>query len=169
MKTRIFTLAAIGMMLMAVSCSKSMQTSLDEENLPVKIKVTGHVRYLATEDDGTPSDPAVVEAGTSVNIMYGIPDADGNVEFALMAVETDGSGYFESQIGCPVGKTMKVKASSSYLSESYALDREGDYVSTDTYFFAEIEKSVLCGETVYYALDLTASACTSEDGLTQPK
>lgn len=142
---------------------------MDNETLPVKIKVTGHVRYIANEDDGTVSEPEIVSKGTPVNVMYGLPDADGNVEFALKTAETDASGYFELQLGCPVGKSMSVKVSSSVFEASYALDSEGDYVSSDTYFFAELDKTVPCGKTVYFALDLTPSAHTSEDGMDQPK
>ena len=44
MKTYNIILSAVAFMLMAVSCSKDVQTSFSEESLPVKIKVTGHVR-----------------------------------------------------------------------------------------------------------------------------
>ena len=42
------------------------------------------------------------------------------------------------------------------------------YTESETLFFAELEKTVPCGKTVYFILDLTPSAYTSEDGLTQP-
>ena len=110
----------------------------------------------------------VVKSGTKVNVMYGLPDDEGNVEFALKTVETNTSGYFECEIGCPVGKSLSVKVNSSIKSYSYTMDKNGDYTESETLFFAELEKTVPCGKTVYFALDLTPSAYTSEDGMTQP-
>ena len=142
MKRIITLLSASAVMLSAVSCSKVEQSTLSSETLPVKITVLGHVRS--------------------------IPDDEGNVEFALKTVETNTSGYFECEIGCPVGKSLSVKVNSSIKSYSYTMDKNGDYTESETLFFAELEKTVPCGKTVYFALDLTPSAYTSEDGMTQP-
>ena len=170
MKTYNIILSAVAFMLMAVSCSKDVQTSFSEESLPVKIKVTGHVRYIATDDNGAQVDPEIVKTGTVVNISYGIPDKDGNIGFSHKTVETNGAGYFECEIGCPIGKAMTIKASSSVIEESYTKDKEGDYSPSETYFFFEDEKKdIPGGKTVYFALDLAPSAYTSEDGMTQPK
>ena len=106
----------------------------------------------------------VVKSGTKVNVMYGLPDDEGNVEFALKTVETNTSGYFECEIGCPVGKSLSVKVNSSIKSYSYTRDKNGDYTESEALFFAELEKTVPCGKAVYFALDLTPSAYTSEDG-----
>lgn len=171
MKTYNIILSAVAFMLMAVSCSKDVQTSFSEESLPVKIKVTGHVRYLANDDSG-PLDPEIVKTGTVVNISYGIPDGSTPpvTNFSHKTVETNGAGYFECEIGCPIGKAMTIKASSSVIEESYTMDKEGDYSPSETYFFSEITKdNIPGGKTVYFALDLAPSAYTSEDGMTQPK
>ena len=119
-------------------------------------------------DVSRPEDPKIVQKGTTVNILYGIPDADGNIEFAHRTAETDINGYFESQIGCPTGKTMTVKVNSSEMGYSYTKDKEGSFVESEAFFFAELDKTAPGGKTVYFALDLTPSAYTSEDGMTQP-
>ena len=181
---RMITLLSAAVMLSAVSCSKVEQSTLSSETLPVKITVLGHVRSIATDSHGSQEEPMVVKSGTKVNVMYGLPDDEGNVEFALKTVETNTSGYFECEIGCPVGKSLSVKVNSSIKSYSYTRDKNGDYTESETYsytrdkngdytesetlFFAELEKTVPCGKTVYFILDLTPSAYTSEDGLTQP-
>ena len=113
-------------------------------------------------------EPEIVKKGTTVNIMYGIPDADGKIEFAHRTAETDINGFFEYQIGCPTGKTMTVKVNSSEMGYSYTKDKEGSFVESEAFFFAELDKTVPGGKTVYFALDLTPSAYTSEDGMTQP-
>lgn len=171
MKTYNIILSAVAFMLMAVSCSKDVQTSFSEESLPVKIKVTGHVRYEVNEDDGTSTDPEIVKTGTVVNISYGIPDGSTPpvTNFSHKTVETNGAGYFECEIGCPIGKTMTIKASSSVMEDYYALDKDKEFVSTDTYFFKEIEKTAEGGKTIYFDLLLSPTAHTSEDGMTQPK
>lgn len=168
MKTYISILTAVAVLLMSFSCTKFEQTSLDEESLPLKVTVTGHVRYIAMDDTGMPEDPEIVESGTPVNIMFGIPDASGNTEFAIITVETDSDGFFEYQIGCPVGKTLTVKVNSSILGDSYTFDSDGNSVSSEAYFFAEIEKPVPGGKTEHFALDLVPSAYISEGGLIQP-
>ena len=63
---------------------------------------------------------------------------------------------------------MSVKVNSSIKSYSYTRDKNGDYTESEALFFAELEKTVPCGKTVYFALDLTPSDYTSEDGMTQP-
>ena len=143
------TLLSAAVMLSAVSCSKVEQSTLNSETLPQE-------------------EPMVVKSGTKVNVMYGLPDDEGNVEFALKTVETNTSGYFECEIGCPVGKSLSVKVNSSIKSYSYTRDKNGDYTESEALFFAELEKTVPCGKAVYFALDLTPSAYTSEDGMTQP-
>ena len=160
MKRIITLLSASAVMLSAVSCSKVEQSTLSSETLPVKITVTGHVRSIATDSDGLQEEPMVVKSGTKVNVMYGLPDDEGNVEFALKTVECE--------IGCPVGKSLSVKVNSSIKSYSYTRDKNGDYTESEALFFAELEKTVPCGKAVYFALDLTPSAYTSEDGMTQP-
>ena len=86
MKRIITLLSASAVMLSAVSCSKVEQSTLSSETLPVKITVTGHVRSIATDSDGLQEEPMVVKSGTKVNVMYGLPDDEGNVEFALKTV-----------------------------------------------------------------------------------
>ena len=169
--------------MMSAACTKQAHTSLSGDSLPLKITVTGHVRYISNGDTGVPEDPKIVQKGTTVNILYGIPDADGNIEFAHRTAETDINGYFESQIGCPTGKTMTVKVNSSEMGYSYTKDKEGSFVESEAFFlkdkegsfveseaffFAELDKTAPGGKTVYFALDLTPSAYTSEDGMTQP-
>lgn len=168
MKTIISILSAAAIIMMSAACTKQAHTSLSGDSLPLKITVTGHVRYIANDDAGKPAEPEIVKKGTTVNIMYGIPDADGKIEFAHRTAETDINGFFEYQIGCPTGKTMTVKVNSSEMGYSYTKDKEGSFVESEAFFFAELDKTVPGGKTVYFALDLTPSAYTSEDGMTQP-
>ena len=63
---------------------------------------------------------------------------------------------------------MSVKVNSSIKSYSYTREKEGDYNESETLYFAELEKTAPCGKAVYFALDLTPAAYTSEDGMTQP-
>ena len=85
------------------------------------------IENLVTDSDGK-TEPEIVKKGTTVNIMYGIPDADGKIEFAHRTAETDINGFFEYQIGCPTGKTMTVKVNSSEMGYSYTKDKEGEFV-----------------------------------------
>lgn len=169
MKRIITLLSASAVMLSAASCSKVEQSTLSSETLPMKITVTGHVRFIANDNGGSQMDPEPVNSGTVVNVMYGVPDAEGKTAFALKSVETDMSGYFECEIGCPAGKTMSVKVNSSYIGYSYTRDKDGDYTESETAFFSELDKTSPGGKTIYFSLDLTPSAHLSEDGMTQPK
>ena len=81
MKTIISILSAAAIIMMSAACTKQAHTSLSGDSLPLKITVTGHVRYLVTDSDGK-TEPEIVKKGTTVNIMYGILDADGKIEFA---------------------------------------------------------------------------------------
>ena len=127
MKTIISILSAAAIIMMSAACTKQAHTSLSGDSLPLKITVTGHVRYLVTDSDGK-TEPEIVKKGTTVNIMYGIPDADGKIEFAHRTAETDINGFFEYQIGCPTGKTMTVKVNSSEMGYSYTKDKEDSFV-----------------------------------------
>lgn len=113
-------------------------------------------------------DPELVDKGTEVHIFYGIPDSEGKTEYALRTVLTDQDGFFQAEIGCPAGKTMSVKANCTFFGDSYALNEDGKFVATETYFFGEVKKDIVCGKAAYFKLDMTPSANVSDEGLSQP-
>ena len=154
----------------AASCSVKT-TELSTDNLPVKSIVCGHARLFPADDNGTVEwDETADVSGLEVNILYGIEDDKGNVSYALKQIKTHEDGFFETEIGCPVGKTLKVKVNCQVLGNSYAQveGSYGDYTSSEAWFYAEVEHDVPCGKSVYFALDMTASAHTGQGGLVQP-
>ena len=168
MKRIISFFAAIAAILSAFSCQRLEPTSLNADTLPVKVEVAGHARYIAVGKSGANLSPEIVDRGTPVHIFYGVKNAEGKLEYALKTVKTDDNGFFSAEIGCPVGKTMSVKVNCSMLGESYAYSDGGKYVSTDTWFFGEVSKEILCGKAGYFKLDMTPAANISDEGLTQP-
>ncbi|MGN0190648.1 MAG: hypothetical protein ACI39U_03245 [Candidatus Cryptobacteroides sp.] len=168
MKRIISLLAASAAIFTVFSCKTLEPTSLSGDSLPVKVIVTGHARYIAIGKTGSATDPEIVDKGTAVNIFYGIPDESSKVEYALRTVTTDADGFFSAEIGCPAGKTLSVKVNCSVLGDSYALNEDSKYVSTDTWFYGEVKKDIPCGKAGYFKLDLSPAANISEDGLNQP-
>ena len=170
MKRLISVLSALAALLTVFSCKTLEPTNLSSETLPVKISVTGHARFKAYNKTGNLLDAEVVDKGTEVRIYYGIPDEGGKIEFALRTVTTDSDGFFSAEIGCPAGKAMTIKANCSCYADSYALNEDGKYVSTETYFFSEVEKTnVSGGDARYFQLDMLPSAYVGDEGLKQPK
>ena len=138
------------------------QTELSGDTLPQKITVSGFVRYL----DRT--DKELVDPGTLVNIYYGLPDEKGNVEFAVKTVAVDRDAFFEVQIGCPPAKALKVKAQSSMVGSSDAVDEDGKKTNSDAHFFGESPlKDVACGSAVCFTIDMGPVSFDSEPGLKQ--
>lgn len=163
-------MSALAALLTVFSCKTLEPTNLSSETLPVKISVTGHARFKAYNKSGSLLDAEVVDKGTEVRIYYGIPDEGGKIEFALRTVPTDADGFFSAEIGCPAGKAMTIKANCSYYADSYALNEDGKYVSTETCFFSEVEKTnVSGGDARYFQLDMLPSAYVGDEGLKQPK
>lgn len=154
--------------ILSVACQQIEPTSLNADTLPVKVNVSGHARYIATGKFGTIQSPEIVDCGTDVNIFYGVPNPEGETEYAHKTVKTDENGFFSAEIGCPAGKTMSIKVNCSILGDSYATNEDGKYVSSQTWFFAEVKKDVACGKAAYFKLDMAPAANISEDGLVQP-
>ena len=170
MKRLISVLSAFTALKTVFSCTTLEPTNLSSDTLPVKITVTGHARYQSYNKSGNLQDPEVVDKGTEVRIYYGIPDDGGKTEFALRTVTTDADGFFSAEIGCPAGKAMTIKANCSFTAESYALNEDGKFVSTETCFFSEVEKTnVSGGDARYFQLDMLPSAYIGDEGLKQPK
>lgn len=163
-KTFIFVCLS-ALVLSLAGCVK--QTELSTDTLPVSVTVSGYVRYIALDKDLLPEKPEVVDKGHVVNIYYGIPDESGNVSYALKTVTVDGDAFFKTELGCPVGKTLQVKAQSSMYGDSYCADEEGKSVSCESYFFGEVQASITCGSSHCFKLDMAPVANVGEDNLIQ--
>ena len=160
---KIFTLVGlVALMAGFTACTKN-QTELSGETLAQKITVSGFVRYVETGED-----PELVNPGTLVNIYYGVPDDKGNVTFAVKTVAVDRDAFFEVQIGCPPGKSLKVKAQSSMVGTSDAVDEKGNKTNSDAHFFGEsLLKDVARGSAVCFTIDMGPVSFDSEPGLQQ--
>ena len=155
------------LLLSMVGCSK--QTELSTDVLPTKVTVMGYVRYITLNKNLQAEEPELVDKGHQVNIFYGVPNDKGNVDgYALKTVTVDDNAFFKVELGCPVGKTLKVRVASSMYGDSYTTNKEGKKVSCETYFFGEQEASVLCGSSHSFTLDITPASNFGEDGLKQP-
>ena len=163
-KTFIFVCLS-ALVLSLAGCVK--QTELSTDTLPVSVTVTGYVRYSALDKDLKPEEPEIVDKGHLVNIYYGIPDDKGNVDYALKTVAVNGDAFFNTTLGCPVGKALKVKVQSSMYGDSYCANEEGKKVSCEAYFFGEFEASIACGSTHCFKLDMAPVANVGEDNLIQ--
>ena len=159
---KIFTLVGlVALMAGFTACTKN-QTELSGETLAQKITVSGFVRYVETGEK-----PDLVNPGTLVNIYYGVPDDKGNVDYALKTVAVNGDAFFKTTLGCPVGKSLKVKVQSSMYGDSYCANEEGKKVSCEAYFFGEFEASIACGSTHCFKLDMAPVANVGDDNLIQ--
>ena len=160
---KIFTLVGlVALMAGFTACTKN-QTELSGETLAQKITVSGFVRYVEAGED-----PELVNPGTLVNIYYGVPDDKGNVTFAVKTVAVDRDAFFEVQIGCPPGKSLKVKAQSSWVGSSDAVDEKGNNTNSDAHFFGVSDlKDVACGSAVCFTIDMRPVSFDSEPGIKQ--
>lgn len=163
---KILTIIAIAVITLS-SCTKEI-TQVNGDVLPTKATVTGHVRYSTIQKDGTLSEPDLVKKGTLVNIMYGTPDSEGNIEFAYTSVTTDKDGYFEAVLGCPVGKSLTVKANASIKEDSYAANENSSLIMTEAYLFGEVTQNITCGSIEYFDLLLVPVSNIGDPGLVQP-
>ena len=75
MKKTMFALCA-SVLLVAVSCTKQ-QTELSGDNLPQKITVLGHARYVPFDKNLAPETPEIVSSGTSVNVLSSVSALSG--------------------------------------------------------------------------------------------
>lgn len=164
-------IAACAILVGTASCNAVRTTELSGDTLPVKSIVCGHARLFVADEYGNVEwEENANVGGLQVNVMYGIPDDKGNVNYALKQIETLSDGYFETEIGCPVGQSLKVKVSCKVLDRNNAeVQGSGDYSDVEAWFYSEVSKDVPCGKAVYFALDMTSSANTGEGGLVQPK
>ena len=160
---KIFTLVGlVALMAGFTACTKN-QTELSGETLAQKITVSGFVRYVETG-----KDPELVDRGTLVNIYYGVPDDKGNVTFAVKTVAVNRDAFFEVQLGCPPGKSLKVKAQSSWVGSSETVDEDKKKTDSDAHFFGESPlKDVACGSAVCFTIDMVPVSFDSEPGLQQ--
>lgn len=162
MKKIIALAGLVALMVGSTACTKD-QTELSGDTLAQKITVSGYVRYVEAGED-----PELVDRGTLVNIYYGLPDAEGKVEFAVKTVAVNNDAFFEVQIGCPPGKALKVKIQSSMEGTSDAIDEDGKKTNSDAYFFGESAlENVACGSAVCFTLDMGPVAFDSEPGIMQ--
>ena len=95
-------------------------------------------------------------------------DDKGNVTFAVKTVAVDRDAFFEVQIGCPPGKSLKVKIQSSMEGSSDATDEDGKPTNSDAHFFGESAlENVACGSAVCFTLDMAPVSFDSEPGIKQ--
>lgn len=145
------------------------QTELSTDILETKVTAMGYVRYIALNKNLQSEEPELVNGGHQVNIFYGIPNDKGSVEaYALKTVTVDNNAFFKVELGCPVGKTLKVRVESSMYGDSYTSNEEGKKVSCDTYFFGQQEASITCGSAYSFKLDMSPVANFGEEGMKQP-
>lgn len=145
------------------------QSELSTDTLPVKVTVTGYVRYIALNSSLSKENPELVSAGHIVNLFYGVPGKEGQVEaYALKTVTVNSDGFFETTLGCPVGRSLEIRAETSMYGESYAATSSGKKVVSDTYFYAEQKVTLPAGSAHCFALDMVPVANTGSDGLQQP-
>ncbi len=157
-------ISAVSLGIACSSCTTLEPTSLSEETLSTKSIVCGHVRYIGIAKDGK-ADIDVPNPGFEVNIFYGLPDANGDVQYAVKKVTTLQDGYFETTLGCPAGQALKVKTVAEGMGYTYASDTDGKSVETEAYFYGSVEKSVDCRMAAYFALDMKPTALIGEPGL----
>lgn len=162
---KIFTLVGlVALMAGFTACTKS-QTELSGDTLNTSVTVSGHVRYISYGKSGA-EEPETVDAGTPVNIYYGVPEGE-KVQYAVKTLKVNADGFFQTTIGCPPGQALEVKASASMNGSSYTIDENGKQVDSDAYFFGETKKTVACGSATYLLVDMVPVAYTSEPGLKQ--
>jgi hypothetical protein len=164
---KLFAIIGLVAMVFAIGCTK-IETELSGDTLETKVTVSGHARYVTMQQNGTMNEPDIVDPKTTINIYYGVPDKEGNVAYAYKSVTTDMDGFFELEIGCPIGKTMSVRVNANILGESYTVDEDGDAVLSDCYLFGEKKKDITCGSAAYFNLILSPVSHFSEPGLVNP-
>lgn len=166
------TAATFGLLALAISslifactaCTTLEPTSINEETILTKSIICGHVRYIAVDKNGK-SDIDVPNVGFEVKIFYGLPDSDGNVEYAVKTVTTVQDGYFETTLGCPAGKALTVKCVAEGKGDTYTANEDNKLTDAEAYFYATVQKSVDCGMAAYFKLDMAPTAYISEPGL----
>lgn len=172
MKKSFYLLSLLSAVVLSISAScTKQQTELSGDTLPQKITVLGHARYVPLDKNlAAVTTPEIVDAGTIVNIFYGIPNADGKVEaYACKSVRTDAYGSFKTEIGCPPSLTLEVKVESSCRADSYAKPDKGSNVLVDTYFYGTVTQQIPCGKASYFDLLMRPAAYDGDEGLVQPK
>ena len=166
MKREIFYCILVSALLLLSGCAE--QSELSSDALPTKVTVMGYVRYITKDSDLKNEKPALVDAGTPVKIFYGVPKA-GQVEaYALKTVTVDNNGFFMTELGCPVGKSLEVKVGSSMYGTSYTTDKDSKKALCDAYFFVEKTETISCGSAHCFELDMVAVAYYGEDVYKQP-
>lgn len=166
---RIVSIISAAAVLFSFQSCEVEPTSLSGDSLPVKVTVAGHCRYVAKDKSGTSLDPEIVTVGTPVEILYGVPGADSKVEYAVKTVKVNNEGYFETEIGCPVGKSLSVKVQASFKGECYAKDSHKDtYSMAETIFFGTVTESLSAGDAGYFDLKLYPHAYLEQEDLVQP-
>ena len=168
MKKRTFFGIIMVLLMTITGCTE--QTELSCDALPTKVTVMGYVRYIAYDKNISAEDPELVNSGHQVKIFYGVPNDKGVVEaYALKTTKVDNNAFFKVSLGCPVGKTLKVRVESSMIGDSYSTNEKGTKVPCEAYFFSEQEATISCGSAHSFKIDMSPVANYGEDGLKQPK
>ena len=163
---KIFTLVGlVALMAGFTACTKN-QTELSGETLQTTVTVSGHVRYIAYGKSGA-EDPELVDPGTPVTILYGVPGEGGKVQYSIKKMAVNADGFFETKIGCPPGQSLEVKVQAFMQGSSYIVNEDGKQTNSDAYFFGEVKKTIACGSAGYFQLDIKPVSYTSEPGLRQ--
>ncbi|MGM9738359.1 MAG: hypothetical protein ACI3ZT_08125 [Candidatus Cryptobacteroides sp.] len=169
MKKFLSIISAIAVLSGLCSCEELDPTSLSGDSLPIKVTVAGHCRFVAKDKSGVNMNPEIVTVGTPVEILYGVPGADSKVEYAVKTVKVNNEGYFETEIGCPAGKTLSVKVQATFRGESYAKDsNKSSYTMVETVFYGTVTESLSAGDAGYFDLKLHPHAYLGQEDLVQP-
>lgn len=156
---KIFTLMIVAATFAFAGCAQ--QSELNPDTLPLKCVISGHAYYSFVNQSGSMQNDVVVPYGTEVRILYAIPDNSGKINgYAVKSVVADVLGGFRVDIGCPAGKSLKVKCETSFESTNY-VKPEGSYgyvPSAAIFFGSTSEKSVAAGSSLYFEINAGVSS-----------
>ena len=165
--------------MLATGCNVQ-PTEIEENNLPDKVVVSGHVRYMAYDKGGklpVPKDMEVVE-NAEVIIFYGILDPEtGNMNYKRYPVKADEDGFFTYTFGVKPGQVIdEVKCQCTYVVtddsdiQMFGKSVEGKWIETTGVLYGEVPISNLAaGSSYYYDLIIIPVTYTAEPGMVQPK
>ncbi len=137
------------------SCEKVEPTAITPDQLNATVKVVGYVECETSEldkKDNVEKDTIVLK-NQKIDVMVKLEPTS---PYEVYQVTTDDKGAYSIELKVAAGKALaEVKVQCEYFKArgSVTVDREGEYVEADTYFFATKSKTnVLGGQTI--AMDL---------------
>ena len=177
---KIFYFVVAAFALLATGCNVQ-PTEIEENNLPDKVVVSGHVRYIAHIDKNgkipAVKDLEVVE-NAEVIIFYGIKDPEtGNMNYKRYPVKANEDGFFTYTFGVKPGQVIdEVKCQCTYVAdddsdiEMFGKNVEGKWIETTGILFGEVPiTNLAAGSSYYYDIIIHPVTYTAEPGMEQPK